>query len=355
MLNQTDTIDDNFGFRFNAFPDPFNAPYVRTDNEVLNSQARGNFVNVTGSIKVGDRRSVRVRYQRRRMEDIGFPDFAAPYFFNATALPHSNLDRVSARYEAQAVTPWLANLSLTSYFQRTERLLQNALPVQFPAPNARTFFPISVMRLDILSETEQRVWTPGVDLQAVFVPASKHLLTTGLTFYRDRSSDQRTTTTTTSMVGLVALGSRGPAPVVFPNPVQLGPPSTAHPVRVPDASFRDIAVFAQDEWRLRPNLSFVAGLRGDFFNVSTEATQGYNVDAVVARARDPRSIRRRCRTPTGPPTPVSRLPATSAWWQTREARSARSSASGEATATRTSRRCCLPARPPSAASSPTSR
>ena len=134
MLDQADTIDDNFGFRFNAFPNPFNAPYVRTDNEVLNSQARGNFVNVTGSIKVGDRRSVRVRYQRRRMEDVGFPDFAAPYFFNATALPHSNLDRVSARYEAQAVTPWLANLSVTSYFQRTERLLQNALPVQFPAP-----------------------------------------------------------------------------------------------------------------------------------------------------------------------------------------------------------------------------
>ncbi len=54
------------------------------------------------------------------------------------------------------------------------------------------------------------------------------------------------------MVGQVVLGPRGPAPVVFPTPVQLGPPSTAHPVRVPDASLRDIAVFAQDEWRLRP-------------------------------------------------------------------------------------------------------
>ena len=105
------------------------------------------------------------------MDDVGFPDFAQPYFFNATSLPHSNLDRVSARYEAQAVTPWLANLSLTAHYQRTERLLQNLLPVQFPAPTPVAFFPISVMRLDILSDTEQRVWTPGVDLQAVFVPA----------------------------------------------------------------------------------------------------------------------------------------------------------------------------------------
>ena len=98
---------------------------------------KGNFVNASSLVKLGDRRSVRVRYQRRRMEDVGFPDFAEPYFFNATSLPHSNLDRVSARYEAQAVTPWLANLSLTAYYQRTERLLQNLLPVQFPAPTPR--------------------------------------------------------------------------------------------------------------------------------------------------------------------------------------------------------------------------
>ena len=288
------------------------------------------------------------------MEDIGFPDFAAPYFFNQTSLPHSNLDRVSARYEAQAVAPWLANLSLTSSFQRTERLLQNTLPVQFPAPNAGTFFPISVMRLDILSETEQRVWTPGVDLQAVFVPASKHLLTTGLTFYRDRSSDQRTTTTTTSMVGLVALGSRGPAPVVFPNPVQLGPPSTAHPVRVPDASLRDIAVFAQDEWRLRPNLSLVAGLRGDFFNVSTEATQGYNVDAVVSGARPPIRSGDAAEPQRGHLTRQS-LTGDIGLVANQGGTVSPFIRFGAATATRTSRRCCLPARPPSAASSPTSR
>ena len=221
------------------------------------------------------------------MNDVGFPDFASPYFFNATSLPQSDLDRVSARYEARAVTPWLANLSLTAHYQKTERLLRNLLPVQFPAPTPVAFFPISVFRLDVLSDTEQRVTTPGLDLQAVFVPSSNHVLTTGLTFYRDRSSDSRTTSTTTSLVGQVALGQRGPAPVVFPAPVQLGPPTIAHPVRVPDASFRDIAIFAQDEWRVMPNLSLVAGLRGDFYNVTTEATPGYDVASVVAGANPP--------------------------------------------------------------------
>lgn len=283
-LKRTDTIDTNFGFAFKAFPDPFNASFVRTDAEILNSQAEGKFVNASGLFKIGERRTLRVRYQNRRMENVGFPDFEQPYFFNDTSLPYNNLDKISARYEAQAITPWLANLSLTAYYQRTERLLRTTLPVQFPAPTAVTFFPISVMRLDILSDTEQRVWTPGVDLNAVFVPAQNHLLTTGLTFYRDRSSDQRTTTTQMSLLGQVAMGARGPAPVVFPSPVALGPPTIAHPVRVPDASLRDIAVFAQDEWRVRPTLSIVAGLRGDFYTVVTDATPGYDVDAVIGNA-----------------------------------------------------------------------
>ncbi len=287
VLHQADTIDDNFGFAFNAFPEPFNAPYVRTDNEVLNSQAHGNYVNASSQIKLGERRSVRIRYQRRRMEDIGFPDFEQPYFFNDTSLPFSNLDRVSARYEAQAVTPWLANLSATAYYQRTERLLQNLLPVQFPAPTPTAFFPISVFRLDVLSNTEQRVWTPGVDIQAVLVPASNHLLTTGLTFYQDNSSDRRSTSTQTSLVGQVVLGQRGPAPVVLPSPMPLGPPAPGNPVRVPDASLRDIALFAQDEWRLRSNLSLIAGLRGDFWNVTSEATPGYDIGAVIAGAQPP--------------------------------------------------------------------
>ena len=283
-LRQADTIDTNFGFNFRAFPDPFNQPFVRTDAEILNSQAEGKFVNASGLVKLGDRRTLRLRYQSRRMENVGFPDFEQPFFFNDTSLPHSNLDKLSARYEARAITPWLANLSLTAYYQRTERLLRTTLPIQFPAPTAVTFFPISVFRLDILSDTEQRVWTPGVDLHAVFVPAQNHLLTTGLTFYRDRSSDQRTTTTQMSLLGQVAMGARGPAATVFPAPIALGPPTIAHPARVPDASLRDIAVFAQDEWRVKPSLSIVAGLRGDFYTVVTEPTPGYDVQAVIGNA-----------------------------------------------------------------------
>ncbi len=282
-LRQMDSVADaNLGITFRSFPDPFNAPFVRTDDHVANSQAKGHFVNASSVVALGDRQTLRVRYQQRRMSDIGFPDFADPYFFNATSLPHSRLDRVSGRYELRTITPWLASVSLTGYYQRTERLLDNVLPVQFAAPTPGVRLPISVFRLNIHSETEQRVWTPGVDLQAVLVPATSHLVTAGMTVYRDRSSDNRRTTTATTMIGLVVPAAGGaPTPVVFPEPIVLGLPQVDEPVRVPDATFRDLGLFVQDEWRVRPNVLVMAGVRADLYRVATDPTPGYDLAAVV--------------------------------------------------------------------------
>ena len=70
---------------------------------------------------------------------------------------------------------------------------------------------------------------------------------------------------------------------------------------MPDARLRDIGLFAQDEWRIRPKLSLVAGLRGDFYSVATEPTPGYDVDA-SSPARVRRSTRRRCPIRTARPT-----------------------------------------------------
>jgi outer membrane receptor protein involved in Fe transport len=56
-------------------------------------------------------------------------------------------------------------------------------------------------------------------------------------------------------------------------------------VRVPDAALSDFAVFLQDEWRVQPNLSVIGGLRGDFYNLTSEATAGYTVAPIVAGAQ----------------------------------------------------------------------
>jgi outer membrane receptor protein involved in Fe transport len=149
------------------------------------------------------------------------------------------------------------------------------------------FFPISIFRLNIRSETRQQVWTPGLDVQANFQLAPANVLTAGLSMFRDRSEDERTTTTETTMIGNVALGARGPAATVFPVPVVLGPATTDHPVRVPDASFRNTGLFVQDEWNLTPDVRVSGGLRFDAYRVATDATPGYSVAPLVAAAAPP--------------------------------------------------------------------
>ena len=285
QLVQADTIDDAFGFNFGLFPDPFNAPFSRTGDEIPASGARGNAFNVAGVYALTATQTIRVKYIRRHMHDVGFPDFEAPYFFQRVSLPYSDLDRFSARYEVQGITPWFTNLKATAYYQDQDRLLRNELPVQFPVPSPR-FFPIQVFRLNILSDTRQHVTTPGIDVQGTFLAGRSHVITAGIMAYRDRSEDSRRTVTETTTIGSVAVGNRGPQAIVSA-PIPLGPPVISNPVRVPDSSFRDIGVFAQDEWTLGPGVTVVAGLRVDGYKVTTDPTPGYDVESLLTGAEPP--------------------------------------------------------------------
>ena len=282
-LDRADTIDDAFGFRFDAFPDPFNAPFTRTSALIPNSAMEGNSANVSGLVKLAASQTLELRYQRRRATNVGFPDFADPTFFQSITLPESGFDKVAGTYTATELTPWLSRVSATAYYQQQNRLLRNELPVQFPAPSA-TFFPISVFRLNILSDTRQQVWTPGFDVQATILTRPDNVLTVGSTVFRDRSEDERTTTTQMSLVGRVGLGMFGPSATVFPTPVPMGGPTVEHPTRVPNATFSNAGFFAHDEWTASRDVRLTGGLRVDRYNVTTEATPGYDIESLIEGA-----------------------------------------------------------------------
>jgi outer membrane receptor protein involved in Fe transport len=282
-LRRADTIDDAFGFSFGAFPDPFNAPFARTGATVPQSGMEGSSGDLALLAMPAPNQELRVRYQRRRANDIGFPDFQQPFFFQSITLPWSRLDKVSASYALLNVTPWLRRLAASAYFQRQDRLLRNEFPVQFPAPSPG-FFPINVFRLDIQSDTRQQVETPGIELQANIQLRPDNVLTAGVTWFQDRSEDERTTSTQTSIVGNVALGMFGPGATVFPAPMPLGPPEIDHPVRVPDSTFRDLGLFVHDEWDVIPSVRLSGGLRLDAYRVVTDATPGYDVASLVGGA-----------------------------------------------------------------------
>ncbi|MEO8481823.1 MAG: TonB-dependent receptor [Acidobacteriota bacterium] len=282
-IKRADTIDDNFGFKFKKFPDPFNAPFTRTSAEIPNSGSTGSSANLSAVARLAGNQTLDFKYQHRNAESVGFPDFAQPFFFQGITLPWSRLDKGSATYILTNPTPWLSKLTATGYYQQQDRLLRNTVPVQFPAPSAQ-FFPITVFGLNILSDTRQRVWTPGVDVQATFFTTPSNVLTAGLTMFRDRSQDDRTTTTQQSMIGNVALGPFGPAATVFASPILVGDPTIAHPVRVPNATFRDTAVFLHDEWSASRDIRITGGLRVDGYAVHTADTPGYTVQSLVTGA-----------------------------------------------------------------------
>ena len=289
-IKQADTIDSNFSTAFKKFPDPFNAPFTRTTAEVPNSSMKGTSFNAAGLLKFGESQTLDVKMQKRRAEDVGFPDFANPFFFQGIALPWSELLRYSATYSVTNLTSKFTRLSVTPYYQRQDRLLRNTIPVQFPAPTTGTFFPVNVFRLDILSDTRQQVWTPGVDVQATFLTHPTNVLTAGLTVYQDRSEDERTSSTQMSQIGMVtgAFGQFGPTlttPTVFATPVPLGPPSVTHPVRVPNATFRDTGLFVHDEWEATPNVRVTGGIRVDGYRVRADNTPGYDIASLIAGAK----------------------------------------------------------------------
>ncbi len=288
-LKQQDTIDSNFPpFAFKAFPDPFNAPFVRTETEIPTSGFDGNNLGANALFAISDDQQLQLKYFHREADDIGFPDFVPPQFFQGIVLPFSKLDKVSGRYQVRQLNSWWARLSATVYYQQQDRLLRNLnIPVQFPAPTAVSFFPINVFRLMINSQTEQKVQTAGVDVQSTFLLSPRNVLTAGLTAYRDDSADSRQSSTQTNLVGNVSLGARGPQANVFPALVPLGPPSVTNPTRVPNAQFRDLAVFAEDEWEITRKLRLVGGLRVDAYRVATDPTPGYDIQAVVAGTRPP--------------------------------------------------------------------
>ena len=285
-VTQGDTIDDAFGFHFNAFPDPFNAPFVRTTDRIPQSRMDGSSVDLNGLVRVAANQELQVRYQRRHASAVGFPDFAEPYFFQSIDLPWSRFDKTSAAYVVRDLTPWLKRVSASGYFQRQDRMLRNVFPVQFPVPSA-AFYPINVYRLDVDSETRQQVETPGVELQANLQLRPGNILTAGVTVFRDRSTDERTSISQMSAIGDVSPGPFGPRATVYPQPVPAGPPVETHPVRVPNSSFRDLGVFVQDEWDVRHDVRVSAGLRLDGYRVVTEATPGYSVAGLVAGAQPP--------------------------------------------------------------------
>ncbi len=258
-----------------VFPDPFNAPFARTSSEVPNSQSHGNAVNAVGRIFFGDNDVLKLNWNRRRAKDVGFPDFAPPFFSQTLSLPFSNLDKYGLRYEQRNINSRFAGINLNAYFQVQDRTLRNDFAVYTSSPPEPGQQPLdSIIQIKLLTDTRQNVKSYGADFQANMVLSNRNLLTAGASFLRDHSRDSRVSNSQASIVGFA---TRPPAPPrLIPVDIQLGPASTTFPQRVPKSDFQNIGFFAQDEFNVNRWLRVVGGIRVDRFDITSEPTPGYN-------------------------------------------------------------------------------
>lgn len=219
--------------------------------EVLNSQYHGSNTQIVGRFFLSDSQSIRTAYERRRASNIGVADVVGVF---TAFFPFSNRDKVSVRYDANNLLPNLARLSFSSYYQKQDRNFSNVLNV----PAAPPFFPGQFQ----FSETNTQTATAGFDVQSNWTLALHNVLTAGASFARDRNRDSRFIET-------------------FSPNFRTNPPSLTRSEdltkSVPDATFADLAFFAQDEYEVTRKLRLVGGVRFDSFRIDSQRTPGFDL------------------------------------------------------------------------------
>lgn len=213
--------------------------------EVPNSQSHAGNTSFVGRLFFNDEQMLKTVYERRRGADIGVPAVAGVF---TAYFPFSNRDKVSVRYEGQNLLPGLARLAASVYYQKQERNFTNLLVVP-PAPG----FPGQ----STFSETVTDTRTAGYEVQANLLLGQRNVLTVGTSYFRDRNEDERFIERFT------------------PNFRTVPPSLTRTEDRsrsVPDATFGDVAFFAQDEYEVNARLRFVGGVRVDRFDIGSERT-----------------------------------------------------------------------------------
>ncbi len=195
-----------------------------------------------------ERQSLFFKFLYRGAYDIGVPSLeAAPSFL--AVFPFSKLRKFGWGYTANFEKPALSSLELRLYQQDQTRDFFNLLTVPGFSQS---------------SETITNVSTFGLDAQASSIAARRHVLTYGVSYYRDRNRDQRTQ-------------------ILFPGSLNL---VTSTAPSVPNSTLTATGLFLQDQLEPVRRLRLVAGIRYDRFRLSTSDTPGFDPSAFSTIAQE---------------------------------------------------------------------
>lgn len=195
--------------------------------------------------------SLSFKYLHRGGYNFGLPSLDPNPVFLAE-FPFSKLTKFSGGYQGSFQSPLLSSLHIRFYTQQ----------------QARDFFNrINAGPSKILSDTVTDIRSTGFDLQASSIAARRHVLTYGVTYYRDRNRDRRFQTMVTGNRVLVLDDA----------------PS------VPNSTFSGTGIFLQHQYEPLNRVRLVAGVRLDHFALKATPTQNFNPtvsDAIVGTRND---------------------------------------------------------------------
>ncbi len=174
--------------------------------------------------------------------------------------PDQQFNKVTVGHEANGLGTLIADdLSVTAYFSDNERFLDINVFAGF-GPNAP---PGAGVESNTSNFTDVETFGFRVESQKFI---GSHTFTYGIDFFRDRS--RNTNSNVTTVVGF------GP-PMIETSTLPL----------IPNANFRSVGVFAQDQIQIADRASVVLGLRYQDVNASTIDTPGLNADNIAAQDR----------------------------------------------------------------------
>lgn len=229
---------------------------IDLDEEVRvnDTGVKDNNLNLMLSYNLSDQDQVSLKFENYHAQDAGF-GFVEPSLYDPGSpriqihYPDQKVSKLTFKYTNHTVGFALADLvSFTAYNQSNERELGMNIFIPFGIPG----LPSAGLVLD--SENYSDVDTLGFRLE-LNKGFKNHVVTYGVDFFSDRSNNSDNSTQ-------MVVGFGPPRPTVDTTP------------QVPNATYRSIGAFIQDDISLFTRTSLILGLRYQNVNAKTKDTIG---------------------------------------------------------------------------------
>ncbi len=199
---------------------------------------------------------------------------AAPYQYPLQATFNFLLakrDKLNFGFVARELSPLAASIQASGYYQwqqRRDQVTVRALPALFQ-----------------VTDRQINPTTGGFDAQASLTPVRNHFVTVGVSFYRDDSADDRIIirgALPTPPGGLTPTQAAQQASRIRTDGDFLRALRNTQPRRdVPNATFQNLAFFAQDEFIPSRYVRLIGGLRVDRYSSRALDTPSYDIFNLV--------------------------------------------------------------------------